>query len=94
MTDFNKEYPAWSVTKQEAKKIGDRLGVDWTRFPIDEFQKGIEIEFEHVSDIVEAARIALMHLVESTTYYKDLENIENKKVSEHRKVLLAFLKRS
>lgn len=93
MTDFNKLYPAWTVTKEEAKEIGDRLGVDWNRFPLEGLRKGMEVEFEHKSDIVDAARIALDHLRESTTYYEDLEKMESKaKVSEHRKVLLAFLK--
>jgi hypothetical protein len=93
MTDFNKLYPAWTVTKEEAKEIGDRLGVDWNRFPLEGLRKGIEVEFEHNSDIVGAARIALEHLMESTTYYEDLEKMESKeKISESRKVLLAFLK--
>lgn len=34
MTDFNKLYPAWTCTEKEAKEIGDRLGVDWSRFPL------------------------------------------------------------
>jgi hypothetical protein len=91
MTDFNKLYSAWTCTKDEAKEIGDRLGVDWDRFPLEGLRKGIEIEFEHTSDIIEAARIALEHMIESKTYYEDLEKME-KKISSHRKILLAFLK--
>ena len=70
------EYAAWSVSKSEARQIGKRLGVDWTRFPFKEFRKGIEVEFEHTSDIIEAARIALDHLVENAHYYSKLEQIE------------------
>lgn len=91
MTNFDEKYPAWTCTLEEAKTIGDRLGVDWKRFPLKELRKGIETEFEHNSDIVEAARIAIDHLVESKTYYSDLLKME--KVSAHRKVLLDFLKR-
>jgi hypothetical protein len=94
MTDFNKEYAAWTVTKEEAKQIGDRLGLDWDRFPIEEFRKGVEVEFEHTSDIMDAARIAIEHLAESETYYSDLESVENEKISEHRRILLSFLRKS
>jgi hypothetical protein len=90
MTDFDKMYPAWSVTEEEAKKIGDRLGVDWNRFPLAELRKGIEVEFEHNSDIVEAARVALEHLIESETYYSDLEEVET--MSKNAKILVAFLR--
>ena len=93
MTDFNKMYPAWTCTKEEAKAIGDRLNVDWTRFPLEGLRKGIEVEFEHESDIVAAARIALEHLRESETYYEDLEKMEKKeKISSHRRLLLDFIK--
>jgi hypothetical protein len=94
MTDFDGLYPAWTCTTQEAKTIGDRLGVDWKRFPLEELRRGIEVEFEHNSDIVGAARIALEHLMESSTYYTDLDKMEKQeKISSHRKLLLDFLKR-
>ncbi len=32
---------------EEAKEIGGRIGVDWTRIPIDEFRMGLSVELEH-----------------------------------------------
>lgn len=78
MTDFNKLYTAGTCTEKEAKEIGDRLGVDWSRFPLEGLRKGIEVEFEHKSDILACARIALEHLRESKTYYEDLAKMEQK----------------
>lgn len=97
--EMDEEYEAWSVTEEEAKSVGDRLGVDWERFPLEELRKGMEVEFEHQSDIVQCARIALDHLKESETYYTDLEQMEeaekSKKeaVTKNQRILQAFLNR-
>lgn len=97
MTDFDKMYAGWTVTKEEAKQIGDRLGIDWKRFPLEEFRKGIEVEFEHQTDILQSARIALDHLKESESYYSDLEAMEKKEkeasLNENQKILLAYLRK-
>ena len=34
-------------TKEEAKKIGKKLGVKWDKFSVEEFRKGMNIELEH-----------------------------------------------
>jgi hypothetical protein len=34
-------------TKEEAKRIGEKLGIKWDRFNIEEFRRGLDIELEH-----------------------------------------------
>jgi len=74
-------------TSNEAKQIGDALGVDWTQVDLGEFRKGLEVELEHGSqfgdttnvtgdDFIETARIALAHLFEIPDYYTRLNKME------------------
>jgi len=69
----------FNVTEDEAREIGDRLGVDWDRFDFDQFKKGLEVEYEHTSDPGEAGRITLDHLKELPNYYDRLEKMESGK---------------
>ena len=34
-------------TKEQAKKIGEQLGIIWDKFSVEEFRKGMDIELEH-----------------------------------------------
>ena len=45
-------------------------------FDKEQLIKGIKVEFEHVNDIFKAAKIAMDHLIESSTYYTQLEQFE------------------
>lgn len=46
----------------------------------DQYEQGIEVEYEHSKEREIAAKIALDHLMESPTYYTDLKNhVENHK---------------
>ncbi|MFZ1877715.1 MAG: DUF5661 family protein [Nitrososphaeraceae archaeon] len=36
-------------TKEDAKRIGESLGIDWTRFDIEQFRMGLDVELEHGS---------------------------------------------
>jgi hypothetical protein len=36
-----------AFSKEEAKKIGDRLGIDWSKIDLGQFQMGLEVEMEH-----------------------------------------------
>jgi Protein of unknown function (DUF5661) len=66
----------------DAKMVGDGLGVDWARFDVDQFQKGMEVELEHGSrdpaanvtddDMVLTGKIALAHLNQIPDYYDRL----------------------
>ena len=70
----------------EAKKIGDQLGVKWDNFNLEQFRMGMDIELEHglvdpptnVSDDnpLTTGKIALAHLNEFPDYYTRLEKLE------------------
>jgi len=70
----------------EAKQIGDRIGVDWTTIPLDEFRMGLGVELEHgshdpITDVTGddpevTGKIALAHLNEFADYYTRLAKME------------------
>lgn len=70
----------------EAKKIGEQLGVKWDKFNLEQFRMGMDIELEHglvdphtnVSDDnpLTTGKIALAHLNEFPDYYTRLEKLE------------------
>jgi len=74
-------------TEEEAKKVGDNLGIDWTRWDIEQFRKGMDVELEHgqVSPFTNVTdddpfitgKIALAHLNEFPDYYTRLEILED-----------------
>lgn len=76
------------VNKQEAKKVGDQLGISWEEVSLDEFTIGFNVEFEHGTrfpetnvtndDKIMTAKIAWMHLKEVPDYYTRLEKMEKK----------------
>lgn len=71
---------------QEARTIGDRIGVDWTRIPVEEFRMGLAVELEHGAhdpatnvtddDQEVTGKIALAHLKEFADYYTRLARME------------------
>ena len=73
-------------TVREAKKIGDGLGVDWSKFDVEQFRMGMDVELEHGTrspstnvtddDPVMTGKIALAHLNEFPDYYTRLEKLE------------------
>ncbi|MBR9701900.1 hypothetical protein GOV13_03180 [Candidatus Pacearchaeota archaeon] len=70
----------------EAKNIGDKLGIKWDKFNADQFMMGMNVELEHGSrdpdtnvtgdDPVMTGKIALAHLKEFPDYYDRLEKME------------------
>jgi hypothetical protein len=74
------------IGTEEAQRIGDQLGVDWTRIDLDQFRRGLEVEFEHGSrdpqtnvtndDVVLTGKIAWAHLKEFPDYYTRLDRLE------------------
>ncbi len=75
------------VTKEEAKQIGDQLGISWDKVKLDEFRRGLEVEQEHGSlwgqatnvtkdDPLFTGRIAWAHLKEIPDYYTRLDKME------------------
>lgn len=70
----------------EAKRIGDAIGVDWGRYDLEQFRAGIDVEFEHGAhdpqtnvtgnDPILTGKIALAHLKEFPDYYERLARME------------------
>ena len=74
-------------TEEEAKEIGEQLGIKWDNFDVDQFRRGMDIELEHGTvdsstnvtddDSLMTGKIALAHLNEIPDYYDRLEKMEN-----------------
>ncbi len=75
-----------SVLAEEARAIGARLGIDWTKVDPEQFRRGLEVEFEHGArdpetnvtndDPVLTGKIAWAHLKEFPDYYARLDKLE------------------
>ena len=73
-------------TTEEAKRIGEMVGVDFAQIDIEQFRLGLGVELEHgvrdlqtnVSDDDElvTGKIALVHLKEIPDYYTRLLKME------------------
>ncbi|MFU8796740.1 MAG: DUF5661 family protein [Dehalococcoidia bacterium] len=73
-------------TADEAKRIGEALGIDWSRFDVEQYRMGLDVELEHgrhdphtnVTDDDPAitGKIALAHLNEFADYYTRLQKME------------------
>lgn len=73
-------------TEEEAKEIGEKLGIKWDKFNVDQFRRGMDVELEHGSrdettnitndDPLMTGKIALAHLNEFPDYYDRLEKME------------------
>jgi hypothetical protein len=81
-------------TKEDSKRIGESLGIDWTRFDIEQFRMGLDVELEHGSydsltnvsndhEII-SGKIALTYLNEFPDYYTRLQEMEIKAKQEKR----------
>jgi len=79
---MTKEY----FSLEEAKSTGESLGIDWSKFDIEQFKMGMNVELEHGTrdphtnvtndDPVMTGKIALAHLNELPDYYTRLEKME------------------
>jgi hypothetical protein len=73
-------------TAEQARKIGDKLGIDWSRFDVEQFRMGLNVELEHgliapSTDVTGdepllTGKIALAHLNEFADYYTRLKRME------------------
>jgi len=78
--------PRKEFTNEEAKQIGEQLGIKWDKFDVDQFRRGMNVELEHgmrdpntnVSndDPLITGKITLAHLNEIRDYYDRLEKME------------------
>ena len=73
-------------TNEEAKQIGEKLGIDWSKFDVDQYRMGLDVELEHGlvdphtnvtnDDPIITGKIALAHLNEFSDYYIRLDKME------------------
>ena len=74
------------VLAEEARAIGATLGIDWAIVDLEQFRRGLEVEFEHGArdpqtnvtndDPVLTGKIAWAHLKEFPDYYTRLAKME------------------
>ncbi|MFP3897698.1 MAG: DUF5661 family protein [Dehalococcoidia bacterium] len=73
-------------TAAEARQIGEALGIDWSKFDVEQYRMGLDVELEHGAvdphtnvtddDPMMTGKIALAHLNEFADYYTRLEKME------------------
>jgi hypothetical protein len=73
-------------TQDVAKQIGEKLGIKWDKFDVDQFRRGMDVELEHGlidgqtnvtnDDPLTTGKIALAHLNEFPDYYDRLQKME------------------
>lgn len=73
-------------TEQEAQEIGEKIGIDFTKFDLYQFKLGLSVELEHGSRDPETnvtnndpeitGKIAWAHLKEIPDYYSRLALME------------------
>ena len=85
-----------SFSADQARAIGERLGIDWAAAPFDveQFRSGMDVELEHgLHDILTnvtdddplvTGKIALAHLNEFADYYTRLARMEAQAERERR----------
>ena len=82
-------------TAEEARGIGEEIGIDWSAAPfeVEEFRTGLGVELEHGAhdpatdvtgdDPTVTGKIALAHLNEFPDYYTRLEAMERQAKRDH-----------
>lgn len=74
-------------TKDDAKRVGNVLGLDWNKIDLEQFRMGLEVEMEHglvnpITNITNddellTGKIAWAHLNEISDYYTRLWQMES-----------------
>jgi hypothetical protein len=84
--DMSKSARSFSI--DEARKVGEAIGIDWAGSPFDaeQFRMGLDVELEHGrrdsatdvthDDPIVTGKIALAHLKEFPDYYTRLAEME------------------
>ena len=75
-----------NISIETAKEIGQKIGIDFDKFDIEQFRQGLGVELEHGShdpetnvigdDLTLAGKIAWAHLKEIPDYYTRLRAME------------------
>lgn len=71
---------------KESKEIGEKLGIKWDKFDVEQFRMGLDVELEHGTrtkitnvtgdDPLMTGKIAYAHLLEFPDYYNRLDKLE------------------
>jgi hypothetical protein len=82
-------------SEEEARRVGEQIGIDWgsSPFDVDQFRRGMDVELEHGlrdldtnvtgDDPLTTGKIARAHLNEFADYYTRLEVMEEQAKREH-----------
>ena len=80
-------------TTEQAREIGGKLNIDWSRFNVEQFRMGLDVELEHGlrdpstnvtdDDPIVTGKIALAHLNEFADYYTRLDKMEREAKKAH-----------
>jgi len=78
---------------EQARQIGQSLGIDWKDFDVEQFRMGLDVELEHGlqdprtnvtgNDPILTGKIAWAHLNEFPDYYTRLEKMEREAEAAH-----------
>jgi hypothetical protein len=80
--------PRQNFSAEQARSVGEQIGIDWVTAPFDveQFRIGMDVELEHGladlatnvtdDDPIFTGKIALAHLNEFPDYYTRLERME------------------
>ncbi len=73
-------------SEEQAKEVGEKLGIKWDKFDVEQFRRGMDVELEHGirdpktnvtdDDPLITGKIALAHLNEFPDYYTRLDEME------------------
>ena len=96
---IKKSYMVWTLynkdnlsnpkhfSEEDARRIGEVLGIDWSKFDLEQFRMGLDVELEHGirdehtnvthDDEISTGKIALAHLNEFPDYYSRLKKMED-----------------
>ena len=71
---------------EDARRVGEALGIDWQQVDVEQFRRGMEVELEHGTrdpetnvtndDLSVTGKIAWAHLKEYPDYYTRLDILE------------------
>lgn len=74
-------------TNEEAREIGEKIGIDFAQFDLEQFRMGLSVELEHGAndpetnvtngDVYLTGKIAWAHLKEIPDYYTRLAKMES-----------------
>lgn len=75
-----------AFTMNEARELGDELGIDWEEYSLEQFHMGLAVELEHGAhdpdtdvthdDPIMTGKIVWAHLKEIPDYYTRLAKME------------------